>query len=445
MKSLPLVCIIGRPNVGKSTLFNRLVGKRLAVVDPTSGVTRDRLYAEAEWGNRRFALVDTGGLVYQGEDLMEREIRIQSEIAIEEADVVILVLDGRATLHADDEAIARSLWRSNKPAVVAVNKLDSERAQSDAYEFTRIGPVEPLGISALHGLAVTTLLDRVVSLLPEPAEPGPEDERESIGLAIVGRPNVGKSSLVNRLLGEERMIVSPIAGTTRDSVDSILDVGDTRFVLIDTAGLRRASRVHEDLEFYTALRSVRAIQRADVVCVMLDADTPLGAQDFKIAETAAESGKAIFFAINKWDLIEKDEKTAGIFVRDLQARGYAFSWAPILFLSALSGQRAVKTLDMARSVLEESRKRIPTNELNETILQDIRDKPPPAIQGKFIKINYVTQAEAQPPTFIIFCNHPELISEPYSRFVIKRIRERYGFSGAPVRIWWRRKGKKGEG
>jgi GTP-binding protein len=243
-------------------------------------------------------------------------------------------------------------------------------------------------------------------------------------------------------LGEERMIVSPVAGTTRDSVDSILDVGDTRFVLIDTAGLRRSARVHEDLEFYTALRSVRAIQRADVVCVMLDATTPLGAQDFKIAETAAESGKAIFFAINKWDLIEKDEKTAGIFVRDLQARGYAFSWAPILFLSALSGQRAIKTLDMARTVLDESRKRIPTSELNETILKDIRDKPPPAMQGKFIKINYVTQAEAQPPTFIIFCNHPELIAEPYSRFVIKRIRERYSFSGAPVRVWWRRKGKR---
>lgn len=439
---LPIVCIIGRPNVGKSTLFNRLVGRRLAVVDPTPGVTRDRLYAETECDGRRFALVDTGGLVMQSDDEMQREIASQAQIAIEEADAVIFLVDGKVGIHQDDEAIARMLLRSGKPAILAVNKIDGPRQDADIYDFSRLGPLDPIGLSALHGRAAGDLLERLVAILP-PEEPAEEPEEvESIALAIVGRPNVGKSSLVNRLLGEERMIVTALAGTTRDSVDSILDYDGARFTLIDTAGLRRAARVHEAVEFYTTLRSVKAVQRADVVCILIDASEQLGTQDLKIAETAALAGKALFFVINKWDLIEKDESTAGQYVHDLRIRARSFAWAPVVFISALTGQRAVKILDMARDVLAENRKRIPTAELNETILNDMREKPPPAIQGKHIKINYITQTEATPPTFIVFCNHPKLIGESYQRFVVNRVRERYGFTGAPIRLWWRSKGRK---
>jgi GTP-binding protein len=439
---VPIVCIIGRPNVGKSTLFNRIVGRRLAVVDPTPGVTRDRLYAETECNGKRFAIVDTGGLVMQSEDEMQQEITSQAQIAIEEADAIIFLVDGKVGIHKDDEAIARSLLRSGKPALLVVNKIDGPKQDADIFDYSRLGPLAPIGISALHGRATSDLMDSLIEILPR-ATPDEVDETEdSISLAIVGRPNVGKSSLVNRLLGEERMIVSPKAGTTRDSVDSQLDYEGTRFTLIDTAGLRRAARVHESLEFYTTLRSVKAVQRADVVCVLIDASQQLGTQDFKIAETAIEAGKALFFVINKWDLIEKDEKTAGVYVNDLHVRAHSFAFAPIIFISALTGQRAVKILDMARDVLSESRKRIPTSELNDTILQDMMDKPPPAIRGTHIKIKYITQTEASPPTFVVFCSHPKLIAESYQRFVVNRIRERYGFTGAPIRLWWRSKGKR---
>ncbi len=438
----PIVCIIGRPNVGKSTLFNRIVGQRLAVVDPTPGVTRDRLYAETECDGKRFALVDTGGLVMQSEDELQQEITSQAQIAIEESDAVIFLVDGKVAIHKDDEAIARMLLRSGKPAILVVNKIDGPKQDSDIYDYTRLGPLEPIGISALHGRATSDLLDRLVAILPAVIEREEEEEHDSVFLAIVGRPNVGKSSLVNRLLGEERMIVSPKAGTTRDSVDSILDYNGTRFTLIDTAGLRRASRVHESVEFYTTLRSIKAVQRADVVCIMIDASQQLGTQDFKIAETAVEAGRALFFAINKWDVIEKDESTAGTYVHDMRIRAHSFSWAPVVFISALTGQRGTKVLDMAREVLDESRKRIPTAELNDTILEEMREKPPPAILGKHIKINYITQTEATPPTFVVFCNHPKLIPESYQRFVVNRIRERYGFAGTPIRLWWRSKGKR---
>jgi GTP-binding protein len=440
----PIVCIIGRPNVGKSTLFNRIVGRRLAVVDPTPGVTRDRLYAETECDGKRFAIVDTGGLVMQSDDELQREITSQAQIAIEEADAVIFLVDGKVGIHKDDEAISRSLLRSGKPAILAVNKIDGPKQDADVFDYSRLGPISPIGISALHGRSTSDLLDRLIEILPVVTEHDEEVSDDSVSLAIVGRPNVGKSSLVNRLLGEERMIVSAKAGTTRDSVDSILDYEGTRFTLIDTAGLRRTARVHESLEFYTTLRSVKAIQRADVVCVLLDASQQLGTQDFKIAETAMDAGKALFFTINKWDLIEKDESTAGTYVHDMRIRAHSFSWAPVVFISALTGQRAVKILEMAREVLAESRKRIPTAELNDTVLEEMREKPPPAILGKHIKINYITQTEATPPTFVVFCNHPKLIPESYQRFVVNRIRERYGFAGAPIRLWWRSKSKKPE-
>jgi GTP-binding protein len=442
--SIPIVCIIGRPNVGKSTLFNRLVGRRLAVVDPAPGVTRDRLYAEAEADERRFALVDTGGLVMQSEDELQKEITSQAQIAIEEADAVIFLVDGKVAIHKDDAAIARMLLRSGKPAILAVNKIDGPKQDSDIFDYTRLGPLEPIGISALHGRATSDLMDRLIAILPRHVHEEDVHASDSIAVAIVGRPNVGKSSLVNRLLGTERMIVSSKAGTTRDSVDSILEYDGTRFTLIDTAGLRKAARVHESLEFYTTLRSIKAVGRADVVCIMIDASQQLATQDLRVAESAAEAGKAMFFAINKWDTVEKDESTAGTYVHDLHARAHSFEWAPVVFISALTGQRAFRILDMARDVLAESRKRIPTAELNNAILADMQEKPPPAVRGAHIKINYITQTEAAPPTFIVFCNHPKLIPESYQRFVVNRIRERYGFTGAPIRLWWRSKGKRTE-
>lgn len=439
---VPIVCIVGRPNVGKSTLFNRIVGRRLAVVDPTPGVTRDRLYAETDCNGKRFAVVDTGGLVMQSEDEMQQEITSQAQIAIDEADAIIFLVDGKVGIHKDDEAIARSLMKSGRPALLVVNKIDGPKQDADIFDYSRLGPLTPIGISALHGRGTSELMDSLIEILPAATPDEINETEDAVSLAIVGRPNVGKSSLVNRLLGEERMIVSPKAGTTRDSVDSLLDYEGTRFTLIDTAGLRRAARVHESVEFYTTLRSVKAVQRADVVCVLIDASQQLGTQDFKIAETAIEAGKALFFVVNKWDLIEKDEKTAGVYVNDLRVRAHSFSWAPIVFISALTGQRAVKILEMAREVLSESRKRVPTAELNDVILKDMMDKPPPAIRGTHIKIKYITQTEAAPPTFVVFCSHPKLIAESYQRFVVNRIRERYGFTGTPIRLWWRSKGKR---
>lgn len=440
---LPIVCIIGRPNVGKSTLFNRILKQRLAVVDPTPGVTRDRHYAIAEWAGRSFALVDTGGIVVQSDEEMQRHITTQAHLAINEADVVVFLVDAMAGVQPEDLEIARLLLRSRKPAILAVNKVDDERRDLDIYEFSRLGPFDPIGVSALVGRASGDLLDRIVEAtgaLDSAAADEDEDDRP-IHLAIVGRPNVGKSSLVNRLLGDTRMIVTPIAGTTRDSVDTPLTFEGRSYVLIDTAGLRKPARVRDQVEFYTTLRSIKAIHRADVVCVLIDASQELSTQDFKIAEIAVEAGKGLFFVVNKWDLVEKDTDTAGTFVKDLHDRVRTLAWAPIVFLSALTGQRATRTLPMAEIIAAERRRRIVTSELNETIMREIDAKPPPAIKGRFVRIKYVAQAEGLPPTFIFFCNHPNLIGETYARFIVNRMRDRYGFAGVPLRIWFRKKSK----
>jgi len=441
--NLPIVCIVGRPNVGKSTLFNRILRRRQAVVDPTPGVTRDRLYAVADWTGVSFALVDTGGLILQSEEEMQRQITDQARLAIGEADVVLFLLDGNAGLQPEDQDIARLILRSSRPTVVAINKIDEARQDNDIYDFTRLGPFEPIGISAMNGRAIGDLLDLIVAAARPKVEESADDDaaNATINLAVVGRPNVGKSSLVNRLLGDARMIVTPIAGTTRDAVDTPLEFEGQPFVLVDTAGLRKPARVKDQIEFYTTLRSVRAINRADVVCVLLDASLDLSSQDFKIAEAAAEAGAGLFFAVNKWDLIEKDTDTAGAYVKELHHRAMTFAWAPIVFLSALTGQRAAKTLSIARSIAAERQKRVPTPELNETIMAEILAKPPPAIKGRFIKINYVAQSKGLPPTFVFFCNHPDLISEPYVRFITNRMRERYGFEGVPLRVRFRRKSK----
>lgn len=432
---LPIVSIVGRPNVGKSTMFNRILKRRQAVVDPTPGVTRDRHNAVADWSGRSFVLIDTGGLIDQSEEEMQRHITEQSQIAIELSDVVLFMVDGRAGNHPSDFDIAERIRKAQKPMVLCVNKIDGPSDEPEVHEFSRLGLAEPIGVSAQVGRSIGDLLDQVIALLP----PGDLDTVQSLRLAIVGRPNVGKSSLVNRLLGEPRMIVSNIPGTTRDSIDTMLEFEGRNITLIDTAGLRKPARVNDQIEFYTALRTARAINRADVVCVLLDASQTLSTQDFKIAEAAEEAGTGLIFAVNKWDLIEKETGTSGAYVKDLHRRAHTFAWAPVVFISAETGQRASKVISMAISVFEERARRISTPELTRTILEDIHRKPPPADKGKFVKVKFITQSAEPPPTFVFFCNRPDAISESYSRFLANRLRERFGFEGVPLRIRFRNK------
>jgi len=434
---LPIVSIVGRPNVGKSTMFNRFLKRRQAVVDPTPGVTRDRHYAVADWSGRSFALIDTGGLIEQSLEEMQQHITVQSQIAIEQSDVVLFMVDGRSGIHPSDFEIAERIRKAQKPVVLAVNKIDGPSGDPDVHEFSQLGLVEAIGVSAQVGRSIGDLLDLIIALLPKAqAEPV-----ESLRLAIVGRPNVGKSSLVNRLLGEPRMIVSNVPGTTRDSIDTMLQFQGKQITLIDTAGLRKPARVNDQIEFYTALRTSRAISRADVVCVLLDASQSLSTQDFKIAEAAEEAGAGLIFVVNKWDIIEKETDTAGAYVNDLHRRAKTFAWAPLVFVSAVTGQRAPKVISMAISVFEERARRISTPELTRTILQDIHRKPPPSDKGKFIKIKFVTQGANPPPTFVFFCNRPDSVSESYQRFLANRLRERFGFEGVPLRIRFRNKGR----
>lgn len=435
--SSPIVAIIGRPNVGKSTLFNRILRRRTAVVDPLAGVTRDRHDAVANWNGRDFILVDTGGLVEQSDEEMQRHITIQSQLAIEQSDLVVFLVDGQTGSHPEDAAIADRIRRAQKPVVLVVNKVDETQDEPNVHDFARLGLPDPIGVSALGGRMIGDLLDRIVASIPvieAESEPG------SLRIAVVGRPNVGKSSLVNRLLGEPRMIVSDIPGTTRDSIDTSLEFEGRRYTLIDTAGLRKKAKVQDHIEYFTTLRTTRAIHRADVTCLLLDATQELSVQDFRIAEAAAEAGTGLLMAVNKWDLIEKDTDTAGTFVHDLHERARTFAWAPVVFISALTGQRASKILTMAAEVETERRRHVATSELARSILVDIERKPPPATKGRFIKINYVAQSADPPPTFVFFCNHPDLVGESYTRFIANRLREHYGFAGTPLRIRFRKKG-----
>ncbi len=435
--ALATVAIIGRPNVGKSTLFNRILRRRLAVTDPTPGVTRDRNYAVAEWGGRSFLLVDTGGLVPQSDDELQRRITTQSELAVAEADRVIFLVDCKTGIHPTDEELAGLLLKSGRPVLVAANKADGESGDLEAAEFANLGLGQPLAVSATVGRRIGDLLDWVIEDLPE-ATVTPADE---IAVAVIGRPNVGKSSYVNKLLNTDRHIVSPTPGTTRDSVDSRMKAFGKTLVFIDTAGLRRKAKVKENVEFYTTLRTVKSIHRADVVCLLFDASIPLAVQDFKIAEYAAESGKGLIFVVNKWDLIEKDEATAGEYVHHLELKAKTFAYVPVIFISALTGQRVRKVIELILEVAAERKKRIKTQELAETIMADIRAIPPPAAKGKWIKIPFVTQAEKPPPTFVFFCNFPNLIREPYERYLKNKLRERFGFKGVPIRVRFRKKSK----
>jgi len=426
----PLVAIVGRPNVGKSTFFNKVVGKKISIVENFPGVTRDRLYADAEWCGRFFTLVDTGGLELKSTDQMWRHIQKQAEIAIETADVIILFADAKTGLNASDEDVAMKLRKSGKPVVLAVNKLDNYDP-AKLYEFYNLGLGEPFGISAEHGTGVGDLLDEVVSLLDKEGE---KEEDNSIKLAVVGKPNAGKSSLCNKLLGFDRTIVSDIAGTTRDAIDTPFVYKDTNYTLIDTAGIRKKKNVEEDLEYYSVLRALGAIRRADVCIMMIDASEGITEQDVKICGYIHEQGKPSVIVMNKWDLIEKDTNTINRFNNDLSEALKFMDYIMPVYVSAKTGQRTDKILDVAALVLENATRRVSTGQLNDLILDCVMASEPPSVNGRRLKIKYATQISSNPPTFVLFVNEMDLMHFSYKRYLENNIRKTFDFRGTPIRI-----------
>jgi GTP-binding protein len=433
-----IVAIVGRPNVGKSTLFNRIIGERDAIVDPQSGVTRDRHYGEAQWNGKKFTVIDTGGYVPESKDVFEAAIREQVWIAIEEADVIVFVVDGITGVTPLDVEIAKILRQTNKKVVLAVNKIDNEKSEIYTAQFYELGVGEPFPISALHGRKIGDFLDEVVKDLPS-VDGEEKNEKDQIKVAIVGQPNVGKSSFVNAVLGENRTIVTDIPGTTRDSIDTQFEYNGNKFLLIDTAGLRKRSKIKESIEFYSAIRALKALQRCDVAVVMLDATCGLERQDLRIIGEAAELKKGIVIAVNKWDLVEKDANTALEYEHALKSRLKVSDYVPVVFISAKTKQRIFKVLDLAKVVYDERAKRIKTSELNKVLFPIVKETPPPAVSGKEIKIKYVTQVKSSPPVFAFFANFPDDIPEHYKRFLENKIRENFGFIGVPLTIIFKRK------
>ena len=431
-----LVAIVGRPNVGKSTLFNRIVGHRDAIVDDAPGVTRDRHYARTEWDGKYFTLVDTGGFVPASDDIIETAIREQAQVAIEEADLVLFVVDGKeGRLPADDE-IAVILRRAQKKVVLAVNKLDGDSVDAAAAEFYALGLGDPVPVSALAGRRVGDLLDILTKGIP--AE-GSEPVDPRLKIAVIGKPNVGKSSFVNALLQEDRHIVTEIPGTTRDPIDAILRFHGEEILLVDTAGLRRKSKIKESVEFFSTVRTLKSIDRCDVAVVLLDATQGLEHQDLRIIETAVERRRAVVIAVNKWDLIEKDATTARAYEKDLVEKLRIYSFIPVIFISALTRQRVYKVIDFVKTVDVEQNKRIATSEVNELLGKDIAATPPRSRSGKEIKIKFITQVRAKPPVFAFFCNEPKMIDDTYKRFLENKIRGHFTFNGVPVLLTFKQK------
>ena len=437
----PLVAIVGRPNVGKSMLFNRLVGQRLSIVEDTPGVTRDRLYAECEWCGRTFDIVDTGGIEPSTDSEILLFMREQAQIAIDAATVIILVTDIRTGVTAADKDVANMLLRSRKPVVLAVNKADSTGITDPAvYEFYSLGLGDPIPVSAIHGHGTGDLLDECMKYFPEEAED--EEEEDLIRVAIIGKPNVGKSSLVNHILGEKRVIVSDVAGTTRDAVDSVYENQFGRYMFIDTAGIRRKSRVDERVEKFSVMRAQLAIERADVCLIMIDARDGVTEQDTKIAGMAHEAGKASIVIVNKWDLVEKETGTMEKMRKDVMRDLSFMSYAPILFISALTGQRTNRIFELINFVNDQSNMRITTGMLNNVLADAQARVQPPTDKGRRLKIYYMTQTGIKPPTFVIFCNSRELFHFSYQRYLENQIRAVFGLEGTPIRIIIRQKGDK---
>ncbi len=430
--SKPIVAIVGRPNVGKSTLFNRIGQKRVSIVEDIPGVTRDRIYLDAEWLNREFTIVDTGGIELESSNHILTAMRDQAKIAIDEADTIVFIVDGKAGLTAADLEVANLLRHANKPVILVVNKIDNIKNEPDIFEFYNLGLGDPLAISAVNGLNIGDLLDEIIARLPVDA--GEEEVSDQIKVAVIGRPNVGKSSLVNAILGQERSIVSDIPGTTRDAIDSHFQQGDWHFVFIDTAGMRRKAKVEVPVERYSVMRSLRAVDRADVVVMVIDAVDGVTEQDKKIAGYAHEAGKASLIVVNKWDLIEKDGKTALKFTETIRTELAFLQYAPVLYTSALTKQRVPRIIELVKFVADQHSMRIATSVVNQVIADATAVNPPPAHRGKRLKIFFVTQPSVKPPTFIFFVNEPEVMHFSYLRFLENKLRECFGFEGTPLKL-----------
>lgn len=433
----PVVAIVGRPNVGKSTLFNRLAGERIAIVEDKPGITRDRIYAQAQWLQHEFHIIDTGGIEVGNEDEILLRIREQAELAIDEANVIIFLVDGLAGVIPTDREIAEILRRSKKPVVLAVNKLDHPQQFDRRYDFYELGFGEPFPISSGHGTGLGDLLDEVVKHFPPESEE--EYGEDVIKVALIGRPNVGKSSLINAILGENRVMVSAMAGTTRDAVDTPFSKDGQDFVLIDTAGLRKRGKVYETTERYAVLRALRAIERCDVAILVLNAEEGIIEQDKRIAGYALEEGKAMVIVVNKWDVIEKNDKTAKNFEKEIRKEFPFMSWAPVLFVSAKTKQRVNRILDKVVQVAEQHALRIPTSTVNAVIEDAVMMTPPPTDKGRRLRIYYATEVAVKPPTFAIFVNDPELSHFSYERYLENKLRDAFGFEGTPLRLFIRKK------
>ena len=438
--SKPIVAIVGRPNVGKSTLFNKLIGERRSIVEDTPGVTRDRIYGETEWCGKKLSIIDTGGIEPKTDDIILKQMRFQAEVAIESADVIIFMCDVRTGLTASDRDIAVMLQKSGKPIIPCINKCDSVGALPfEFYEFYELGfECEPIAVSSVHGSGTGDLLDAVIEKLPENIDA--EEEDDSIKVAVIGKPNAGKSSIINKIIGQNRLIVSNIAGTTRDAVDTRLETADGSFTFIDTAGIRRASKINDKIEKYSVLRAHMAVERADVCLIMIDAGTGITEQDEKIAGIAHEAGKASIIVVNKWDSIEKDNSTVNTFNERIRTALAYMPYAPIVYVSALTGQRINTLFDHIRYVHNQTNTRISTGMLNDVLAEATMKVQPPSDKGKRLKIYYMTQVSVAPPTFVLFCNDAELFHFSYQRYIENCLRQTFGFSGTPIKLVIKMKG-----
>ncbi|MCL2874360.1 MAG: ribosome biogenesis GTPase Der [Defluviitaleaceae bacterium] len=427
----PIVAIVGRPNVGKSTLFNRLAGERISIVENTPGVTRDRIYADCDWLKHNFTLIDTGGLDPSSDDEIYKKMRTQAEIAIDTADVIMFVVDIKSGITDDDQNVANLLRKAKKPVILVVNKIDDMRKENfDIYEFYALALGDPIPISAGQALGLGDMLDVVVSHFKE--DSGDDVEDDIIKVAVIGKPNVGKSSLINKILGEDRLIVSPVAGTTRDAIDTYFEKDAQKFMFIDTAGMRKRNKIKENIERYSIVRTIAAVERADVCILMISAEEGITEQDTKIAGIAHEAGKAAIIVVNKWDIIEKDDKTMRQYEKDIRNTLSYMPYAPMLFISAETGQRVMKLFDNIIAVSENASRRVTTGLLNDVLLEATSMNQPPSDKGRPLRIYYMTQVSVRPPTFVLFVNDKELLHFSYKRYLENQLREAFGFSGTPI-------------
>jgi len=438
----PIVAIVGRPNVGKSTLFNYIAGKRISIVEDTPGVTRDRIYTEGEWRNRKFILIDTGGIEPFSEDEIMQQMKRQAEIAIETADVIVFMVDAKEGLTASDHEVANLLRKTNKPVILAINKVDNiGEPPPEVYEFYNLAAGEFMTVSSSHGLGIGDLLDEIFKHFSD--EDADDDDEEIIKVSVIGKPNVGKSSLINKILGEERLIVTDIPGTTRDAIDTFVEKGEDKFIFIDTAGIRRKSKIIDNIEKYSTIRSWTAVERADVCLIMIDAEEGVTEQDTKIAGYAHEQGKASIIAVNKWDLIDKETGTLEEYEKKVREKLSFMPYAPVVFISALTGKRIEKLYDLIKSVAQQASIRVTTGVLNDVINEAIAMVQPPSDKGKRLKIYYITQVGTKPPTFVLFINDEKLMHYSYMRYIENQLRKTFGFEGTPIKIIARER-KKGD-